>query len=215
MSIPSAVASFAVVAGLLTIIPGLDTALVLRSAATRGRKHAFATAFGILTGALAWGAAAACGATALLTVSHAAYTALRVAGAGYLLWMGIGMLRALRGEPTLAAQPKGQMAARLSGSYRRGLTTNLLNPKIGVFYTAMLPQFIPEHAPHLAMGLLLALVHDVEGLAWFALLILGAEQLGSLLRRMRLNRRIVQRTMDAVTGAVLIGFGADLALSEH
>lgn len=145
------IASFAVLAGLLTIVPGLDTALVLRSAAVRGRSHAFATAFGISTGALLWGAAAAGGATALLTVSHIAYTSLRVAGAAYLLWMGAGLLKALRREPALAVDPRPQ-AARLSGSYRRGLTTNLLNPKIGVFYTAMLPRFIPAHTPHLAVG---------------------------------------------------------------
>jgi threonine/homoserine/homoserine lactone efflux protein len=214
MTIPSAIASFAVVAGLLTIVPGLDTALVLRSAATRGRTHAFATALGISTGALAWGAAAACGATALLTVSHGAYTALRIAGAIYLLWMGVGMLRALRGEQVLAVRRDPQ-TMRLSGSYLRGLTTNLLNPKIGVFYTAMLPQFIPEGAPHLATGLLLALVHDIEGMAWFALLILGAHQIGALLRRLRLSRRAVRRSMDAVTGTVLIGFGLELALSER
>jgi threonine/homoserine/homoserine lactone efflux protein len=79
----------------------------------------------------------------------------------------------------------------------------------------MLPQFIPEHAPHLAMGLLLALVHDIEGMTWFILLILGAERMGALLRRFRLTRRAVRRLMDAVTGTVLIGFGLDLALSEH
>lgn len=214
MSVLSAIASFAVIAGLLTIIPGLDTALVLRSAATRGRKHAFATAAGILSGALCWGAAAACGATALLTVSRDAYTALRIAGACYLLWMGIGMLRALRRDGVLQA-PVKPSATRLRGSYRRGLTTNLLNPKVGVFYTAMLPQFIPAHTSHLAMGLLLAFIHDVEGMAWFALLILGAARLGALMRRLRLNRRTVQRSMDAVTGTVLIGFGVDLALSDH
>jgi threonine/homoserine/homoserine lactone efflux protein len=215
MTILSAVASFAVVAGLLTIVPGLDTSLVLRSAATHGRAHAFATALGINTGALAWGAAAACGATALLTVSQTAYTALRVAGAAYLLWMGIGMLRALRREPAVPSLRPEPQAVRLSGSYRRGLTTNLLNPKIGVFYTAVLPQFIPADTPHLVMGLLLALVHDIEGMAWFTLLILCTERLGALLRRFRLDRRAAQRSMDAVTGTVLIGFGLDLALSER
>jgi threonine/homoserine/homoserine lactone efflux protein len=215
MTILSAVASFAVVAGLLTIVPGLDTALVLRSAAARGRAHAFVTALGINTGALAWGAAASCGATALLTVSHEAYTVLRLAGAGYLIWMGIGMLRALRREPIAHGLRQEARTARLSGSYRRGLTTNLLNPKIGVFYTAMLPQFIPAHTPHLLMGLLLAVVHDIEGMAWFTLLILGTARLGALLRRFRLDRRTARRSVDAVTGTVLIGFGLDLALSQR
>ncbi|MFC0597781.1 LysE family translocator [Streptomyces palmae] len=215
MTILSAVASFAVVAGLLTIVPGLDTALVLRSAATHGRAHAFATALGIGTGALAWGAAAACGASALLTASQTAYTALRVAGAAYLLWMGIGMLRALRREPVAAGPHPEQRTVRLSGSYRRGLTTNLLNPKIGVFYMAMLPQFVPADTSHLAMGLLLALVHDIEGMLWFTLLILGTERVAALLRRLKVSRRAAQRSLDATTGTVLIGFGLNLALSEH
>ncbi|WP_030208454.1 LysE family translocator [Streptomyces sp. NRRL S-87] len=215
MTIPSAVASFAVVAGLLTLVPGLDTALVLRSAATHGRAHAFATALGINTGALLWGAAAACGATALLTASQTAYTVLRIAGAAYLLWMGVGMLRALRREAGPAELRPERPAARLSGSYRRGLTTNLLNPKIGVFYMAVLPQFVPEGTPHLAMGLVLALVHDAEGMAWFTLLILGAEGVRALLRRARVSGRAARRSLDAVTGSVLIGLGVELALSDR
>ncbi|MBF9069895.1 LysE family translocator [Streptacidiphilus fuscans] len=219
MTLPSALASFAVVAGLLTLIPGLDTALVLRSAAARGRAHGFATALGINTGALCWGAAAACGATAVLTVSQEAYLGLRIAGAAYLLWLGVGMLRAAGRPEAALGGPVGdgsaQAAAPLSHSYRRGLTTNLLNPKIGVFYTAMLPQFIPPHASHLAMGLLLALVHDVEGMAWFSLLILGTTRLRAALRHLRLRRDAVRRALDAVTGVTLIGFGVELALSER
>lgn len=215
MDILSAVASFAVVAGLLTLIPGLDTALVLRSAATQGRANAFATAVGISTGALIWGAAAAGGATALLTASETAYTALRLAGAAYLLWMGIGILRSLRRAPSALALGGSRAGAPVAVlvSYRRGLTTNLLNPKIGVFYMAMLPQFIPAGTSHLLMGVLLALVHDVEGLTWFTLLILGVEQLGAVLRRLRVKRRTAQKSLDAVTGSVLIGFGVELALS--
>jgi threonine/homoserine/homoserine lactone efflux protein len=214
----SAVASFAVVADLLTLVPGLDTALVLRSAAAHGRANAFATAVGISSGALIWGAAAAGGVTALLTASETAYTALRLAGAGYLLWMGVGMLRSLRRTPALVAVGGARSGPEVSllVSYRRGLTTNLLNPKIGVFYMAMLPQFIPAGTSHLLMGVLLALVHDVEGLAWFTLLILGVERLGALLRRLRVKRSTAQRSLDAVTGSVLIGFGVELALSaEH
>jgi threonine/homoserine/homoserine lactone efflux protein len=95
------------------------------------------------------------------------------------------------------------------------LCRKLLNPKIGIFYTAVLPQFIPVHTSHLAMGVLLALVHDIEGIAWFTALILGAERLGALLRRLRLRRRTVQRWVDAVTGSVLVAFGLTLALSER
>lgn len=214
MTVASAIASFAVVAGVLTIIPGLDTALVLRAAVTKGRRHAFATALGINTGALLWGAMAAVGATAVLTASHVAYTALRIAGALYLIWMGTSMLRHSfrRGDSAqhdlLDADPPqaGPADRTLVRSWSRGLATNLLNPKIGVFYMAMLPQFIPEHAPHLLMGLALAGVHDAEGMAWFSALILSAHLAGR-----RLRGGVAHRVLDRITGSVLIGFGIKLA----
>jgi threonine/homoserine/homoserine lactone efflux protein len=98
----------------------------------------------------------------------------------------------------------------LKRSWSRGLMTNLLNPKIGAFYVAVLPQFIPAHASHLAVGLLLALVHDVEGLVWFTAIIMGVHTVRALLERRR-----VQRGIDGVTGATLIGFGLKLGLSSR
>lgn len=205
--------SFSVVAALMTIVPGLDTALVLRSALALGRRQAFATAFGIGTGALAWGAAAATGVSVLLTASHAAYLALRVAGAVYLVWLGVSMLRgARRGDPAGAADdgtdldPTAVSRPSAARAYLRGVATNLLNPKIGAFYIAMLPQFIPAHTPHLAMGLALAGIHDVEGLLWFTVIILAAHRARGWFARAR-----VRRAMDAATGTVLIGFGVELA----
>lgn len=212
---PSAVASFALVAGLLTIIPGLDTALVLRSAITHGRKHAFVTALGINTGALVWGVAAAVGISALLTASTLAYTALRLVGAAYMIWLGARMVwtsvnrrRADREDDAVASAPTPPASAWRS--WRQGLLTNLLNPKIGAFYLAVLPQFIPENASPLAMGLLLALVHDVQGMAWFTLIILGTQGIRGWLRRPS-----VHRTVDGVTGTVLVGFGLKLGVSAR
>jgi threonine/homoserine/homoserine lactone efflux protein len=200
------------VAGVLTIIPGLDTALVLRAAVTKGRRHAFATAVGIGTGALLWGALAALGATAVLTASHVAYTALRIAGALYLTWMGASMLRQSlqrRGSLEAALPSSGAADATLARSWTRGLTTNLLNPKIGVFYMAMLPQFIPQNSPHVLMGLVLAAVHDVEGMVWFTGLIFSAHLAGRWLRD-----GAAHRVLDRVTGCVLIGFGIRLASEQ-
>jgi threonine/homoserine/homoserine lactone efflux protein len=205
--------SFSVVAALMTIVPGLDTALVLRSALSLGRRQAFATALGIGTGALAWGAAAATGVSVLLTASHAAYLALRVVGAVYLVWLGVSMLRgARRGDPAGAVDdgtdldPIAVSRHSAARAYLRGVATNLLNPKIGAFYIAMLPQFIPAHTPHLAMGLALAGIHDVEGLLWFTVIILAAHRARGWFARAR-----VRRAMDAATGTVLIGFGVELA----
>jgi threonine/homoserine/homoserine lactone efflux protein len=213
MSVLTAVLGFAVVAGLLTIIPGLDTALVLRAAITQGRRPAFATALGINTGALAWGAGAAVGVSALLTASAVAYTCVRIAGAGYMMWLGGKMLRSALRKDTKsddAVAPAEREPASAWRSWQRGLLTNLLNPKIGAFYIAVLPQFIPAHSPHLAMGLLLAAVHDIEGMVWFAALILGAQSI-----RRWLGRRPARRTIDATTGVVLVGFGVKLSLGAR
>jgi threonine/homoserine/homoserine lactone efflux protein len=224
VTITSALASFAVVAGLLTILPGLDTALVLRAALTQGRAVAFATGAGISSGSLTWGAASAIGVSALLTASQAAFTVLRIAGACYLLWLGATLLwrsrRSRRGRlgRSEAAEPSPAPAAELpaapppslAAAWWRGLATNLLNPKVGVFYVVMIPQFLPAGAPHLLMGLLLAGVHAVEGMTWFAGLIVVA----TVARRRFVGSATagrVTRVVDRVTGVVLIGFGLRLA----
>jgi threonine/homoserine/homoserine lactone efflux protein len=213
-AISHALLSFAAVAALITVIPGLDTAIVLRNALTLGRASAFATAAGIATGALVWGAAAATGVSVLLTASHAAYLALRVVGACYLVWMGVGMIRSARKPGAgLAGADGGDGAALLRAAahpnataYLRGLGTNILNPKVGAFYVAMLPQFIPAHTSHLAMGLALAGIHDVEGMVWFAVIILAAHK-----ARVWFAKDRVRRGLDAVTGTVLVAFGSELA----
>ena len=225
MSVSSAVVGVALVAGLVTVVPGLDTALVLRAAILTGPRSAFATALGIGTGALAWGAAAAVGVSALLLTSTVAYTGLRIAGAGYMLWLGAGLIRSAvrrgsfgtalsseldpgdRPEPGHQPAPGEQPAPGLWSAWRRGVLTNLLNPKIGAFYVAMLPQFIPQGTSPLLMGILLALVHDLEGMLWFTVIILGAGRMAATLRR-----RAAQRAVDGATGSVLIGFGLKLGL---
>lgn len=214
MTVTSAVVSFALVAGLLTITPGLDTALVLRSAITRGTKHAFATALGVNTGALVWGVSAAIGISALLSASTLAYAVLRIIGAAYMLWLGARMIWTSLSRRQSDNDDRGASSAAPSTngwhSWCQGLLTNLLNPKIGVFYLAVLPQFIPENAAPLAMGLLLALVHDVMGMAWFAMIILGTHGIRGWLRRPS-----VHRTVDRITGTVLIGFGLKLGLATR
>lgn len=128
-----------------------------------------------------------------------------------MLWIGSRLLvHAMRGNDNAVAS-FGTAADQRSAtrSWSGGFTTNLLNPKIGAFYVAILPQFIPPHASHLAVGLLLAFVHDIEGLAWFTAIILGTHTVRGLL-----ERRGVRRGVDGVTGATLIGFGVKLGLSS-
>jgi threonine/homoserine/homoserine lactone efflux protein len=210
-------ASFALVAGLVTIIPGLDTALVVRTTVTQGRRRGFAAALGINTGVLVWGAAAAVGVSALLAASQLAYDVVRAAGAAYLVWLGSTMLwRAwtrrgtARGGAASAEPAESRPRESAVRTWLRGATANLLNPKIGAFYLAMLPQFIPAHSSHLLMGLALAGIHDAEGLIWFTALISAVH-----LARRFLDSNRVHKIMDRITGTVLIGFGIKLALSSR
>jgi threonine/homoserine/homoserine lactone efflux protein len=207
VSLGTAVLSFAVVATVLTLTPGLDTALVLRAALSQGRRAAAATAGGIVAGLFVWGAAAAVGVSALLTASQLAFDVLRYAGAAYLVWFGARLLlRAVRPRPQ-DALPEAPPARTAWRAARLGLLTNLLNPKVGVFYVALLPQFLPAGSDPLAVGLLLAGVHGALSLVWFALLIALAGALGRWLRRPRTTRAI-----DGITGLTLIGFGLKLAV---
>lgn len=208
MSLGTAVLGFAVVAGALTVTPGLDTALVVRAALTRSRGEAAATAAGIVAGLFVWGAAAAVGVSALLTASDLAYDVLRYAGAAYLLWFGSRLLvRAVRGGGA-GAEPHEPPASSGWRAARTGLATNLLNPKVGVFYVALLPQFLPAGSDPLLVGLLLAGVHGVLSVLWFTTLIALA---GALARRLR--RPSTVRVIDTVTGVTLLGFGMRLALA--
>lgn len=211
MTVLEALASFALLAAFLTILPGPDSALVLRTALTRSRAQAYATGLGICFGAFVWGAAAAVGAAALLAASELAFTILKLAGAAYLAYLGVSMIVATFRRSTDAeaadvpAPPRSLLAA-----FGRGALTNLLNPKVGVFYLAVIPQFIPDGVAPVGMGLLLALVHVVESVAWFAGLIV----LAHVARRWLTDSR-VSRWIDRVTGGVLIGFAGFLAAESR
>ncbi|MFK3731680.1 LysE family translocator [Streptomyces sp. NPDC088090] len=196
--------------GLLTLTPGLDTALVLRTAALGRRTRARGVVLGIQTGTLVWGALTSLGVTALLTASHLAYEILRRAGAAYLLWMAGRMIaETFRRGGADAAEVEVGGADTLCGGWRQGALTNLLNPKVGVFYVAVLPQFIPAEAPHFAMGLALTSVHVVLGTLWSAVLIASATALGTRLRGAR-----ARRVLDRVTGTVIGAFAVRLAVGD-
>ncbi|MEU3606778.1 LysE family translocator [Streptomyces sp. NPDC035033] len=211
MASSTALWSFALVVGLLTLTPGLDTALVLRTAALGHRTRAWGVVLGIQTGTLIWGALTSLGVTALLTASHLAYEVLRWAGAAYLLWMAVRMIAGTfrRDGTGPDAEVEVDGVDTLSGGWRQGALTNLLNPKVGVFYVAVLPQFIPAEAPHFATGLALTSVHVVLGLIWSTVLIASATALGAWLRGPR-----ARRALDRVTGTVIGAFAVRLAVSD-
>ena len=197
--------AFAFAAGILTITPGLDTALVLRTAAASGPRAAAKTAAGILLGLFVWGVVTAVGIGALLRASTLAYRVLQVAGSLYLLWLGLNLLFKA-GAPHAPSMVAPAGGGRL---FARGLLTNLLNPKVGVFYATFLPQFIPAGANVTGTSIAYAGIHAMEGVLWFAALILATRPLASWLRRER-----VQRNLDRATGAVFLAAGARLALDR-
>lgn len=205
--------SFALVAGLLTLVPGLDTALVLRSSISKSRSFAFATALGISTGAMIWGVAAAVGVSALLAASDLAYRVLTLAGAAYMVWLGATFLWKSMRKDKIPARPAGEAVGVTSErndlfkGWLIGTGTNLLNPKVGVFYIATIPQFIPAGTSPLLVGVLLAGVHCLLSMAWFTLLIFGSGYAARWLQGVRSIRII-----DSITGSVLVGFGVKLAL---
>ena len=197
--------AFVIAATLLTITPGLDTALVLRTAGVEGPRKAALAGIGIGIGCLAWGVVVALGLGVLLQASELAYTALRWAGAAYLVWLGIKLIRSPReGLGEVATEAIGASGAAW---LRRGLLTNLLNPKIGIFYVSFLPQFIPAGADVPGTTILLAAIHAALGLVWFGALILATRPIATALRR-----PTTVRLLDRLTGGLFLLFGARLAL---
>jgi threonine/homoserine/homoserine lactone efflux protein len=208
-SIWTALMAFTLAAGLLTIVPGLDTLLVLRTATVEGPRRAMFAGLGVCTGCLTWGILASAGLGAVFAVSNLAYQIVRILGGIYLLYLGIRLL--IQREKPLVPDSADQPSAR--GGWRwfvRGLLTNLLNPKVGVFYVTFLPQFIPGHVNVIGFSILLALIHDIEGIVWFAALVLLTQPLGRWLRHPR-TRTVLNR----ITGGVFIFFGARLALERR
>jgi threonine/homoserine/homoserine lactone efflux protein len=207
MTITQALFAFIAAATVLTITPGLDTAMVLRSAAAGGRRPAVFAAAGICLGCLLWGAAASVGLGALLAASELAYTALKWAGAAYLCYLGLGLV--LRPRERFDAIDAAATKLDARSSLRQGFLTNVLNPKVGVFYITFLPQFIPRGVDVIPFSMLLAAIHVALSLVWFAALIAVTAPLGRLLRRPR-----AVRALDRLTGGVFLAFGVRLALSK-
>lgn len=208
MTVVQALIAFSAAAALLTVTPGLDTAMVLRTAAVEGPKRAGLAALGIMLGCLAWGGGVALGLGALLTASELAFTVLKWAGAAYLVWLGLNLI--LKPRERFELSTAGPAAEGDFAWMRRGLVTNLLNPKIGVFYVSFLPQFLPGGVPPAPFIFLLAVIHVLMSVAWFGVLIGATRPLARALQK-----GPVVRWLDRLTGGVFLGFGVRLALSPR
>jgi threonine/homoserine/homoserine lactone efflux protein len=202
MSVYASLAAYLAAASLLTIAPGLDTALVLRTAATEGSRRAVQAGLGVAVGCFFWATLVALGLGALLAVSATAYTTLRWVGAAYLVYVGFKMLRNPRRDFTLTARKPG-------AAFAMGLLTNLLNPKVGVFYVSFLPQFVPQNVAVAPYILLLGAIHAVLGLIWFMGLILATRPVARFLQKPH-----VVQACDRLTGGMFVAFGIGLALQS-
>lgn len=208
MTVVQALLAFSAAAALLTVTPGLDTALVLRTAAVEGPRRAALAGFGIIAGCLVWGAAVALGLAALLDASRLAFTVLKWAGAAYLVWLGLNLILKPRDRFDVDGSPAS--AGGGLAWMRRGFLTNLLNPKVGVFYISFLPQFLPQGVPAAPFIFLLAALHGVMTVFWFGALIAATQPIAGALRR-----PAIVRWLDRLTGGVFLAFGLRLALERR
>lgn len=199
---------FLATATVLTVTPGLDTAMVIQSAATQGVKQGQYTSLGIALGCLCWGSAAAIGLGSLMKGVPLAFDLLRAAGAIYLAWLGVRLL--VRPRRLFVESRSGTFAADgISNAVRTGFLTNILNPKVGIFYLTLLPQFVPRgdagwHA------FALASTHVAMALAWFVFLSALTGEIAPWLRRPR-----VIETLDRLTGSILIALALQLSLMAN
>jgi len=202
--------AFLALSALLAVIPGPDTAVTVRNALVGGRRAGLATILGVASGLAVWTLATAAGVAALLRASEPAFVALRLAGACYLVLLGLqAALAALRGRGGRGRVPLARRPLRPRVAYRQGALTNLGNPKIAVFFTSFLPQFTPAHAATFAALCLLGLIFCAIGLTWLTTYVLALTRVGDVLRGPR-----PQRAIEAVTGLAFVGFGVRLA-TEH
>ncbi|MET3711900.1 threonine/homoserine/homoserine lactone efflux protein [Sphingomonas trueperi] len=194
--------TYLITAALLTMAPGLDTATVLRSAMVEGATHGAATTAGVAVGCFCWGSAAAFGLAQLFRDAPVAGACLRVAGALYLGYAGIALL--LRRRSGMIVDGSDGPAPRLRTSMLRGFTTNILNPKVGIFYLTLLPQFAPQDGD-VEIAWLLALVHVAIATVWF----LGLSAFAGGIRPLLSNPRATL-AIDRVTGGIFVLLGLGL-----
>jgi threonine/homoserine/homoserine lactone efflux protein len=201
-------AAFLGIAVLVIVMPGQDTALTVRNTLAGGRSTGLATAAGVTAGQAVWTVASAAGVAALLAASEPVFTAVRLAGAAYLVLIGLQALRAafarLPAGRAAAAAPRQRLAPR--AGVRQGVLSNLGNPKMAVFFTSLLPQFAGDGGASFAGLLALGLLFNVLTLVWLAGYAVAIARADAALQR-----PAIRRAIDAMTGAVLVAFGVRLA----
>ena len=193
-------AAFLGVSAIVIVTPGQDTALTIRNTLLAGRSGGIATAAGVVSGQLVWALAASAGLSAVLLASAPLFMAIRIAGAAYLVLLGVqALVAAIRGAHRVDADAAPR---RRRAPYRQGVLSNLGNPKMAVFFTSLLPQFGSSFAAMLALGLVFATLT----LVWLSAYAVAVAKATSFLQR-----SWVRRALDAVTGLVLVALGLRVA----
>lgn len=207
-------AAFAVAATLIVLLPGPDTLVTIRGL-LRSRRQGALTAVGVNCGLAVWVCAAALGLSALLQASEVGYDGLKIAGALYLVYLGVQSWRTVlqhrrnTSNPAQAQLPVPERSGLLGSGFFAGLLTDLLNPKVGVFMVSFLPGFIPHGYSVGWTTLLLGVVFVCINVIYFTVMVVLA---GRITRWIEIPR--IRRRMDAITGSVLVGFGIRLALES-
>ncbi|WP_336937374.1 LysE family translocator [Acinetobacter modestus] len=191
---------------ILTITPGMDTTLIIRTATLEGKTKAFQAALGINLGCIVWGVIVACGLGALLMTSDLAFNALKWIGAIYLTWLGLNLLL----KPRSQLANLNNSAVTTQNWFMKGFWGNLLNPKVGIFYISFLPQFIPQSSSPVIWTMSLVMIHVVIGLIWSIFLIAAMQSISAYLKQPKFIRY-----MDRITGSIFILFALKLALSKR
>ena len=206
-------AAFLAISAVVIVTPGQDTALTIRNTLLGGRAAGIGTAFGVGSGQAAWTLAASLGLTALLVSSEPAFVAVRIAGAIYLVYLGAHSLwLAFRPGPNVDDRPASPRERRLPAmtALRQGALSNLGNPKMAIFFSSLLPQFV-RTGPNAAWSMVgLGFVFVTMTLAWLSMYATVVARAGDVLRRAR-----VRRAIDATMGAILIAFGGRLAVERR
>lgn len=194
---------------ILIMIPGPDQALITRNALAGGRTGGLLTMAGGALGLGVHGSFAALGISALLAASATAFTVLKIAGAAYLIWLGIATLRSASRTIRTETEPRVPAPVSRLKWLRQGFASNALNPKIALFFVTFFPQFLPGHHASVGQAFLLCSVFALLYLAWFSLYVLLIDRIGTALRRPRVRARI-----ERVTALLLIGFAVRLAVQQ-
>lgn len=207
--------SFIPVAAILTVTPGPDTMLIVNNTMTRSTQDGLATVAGINSGLLVHALASALGLSLILLKSATAFELVKIIGALYIVWLGIQSLRkGLKLDKTAAEDADKIACLNDSGlkkisSFKEGFLTNVLNPKVAVFYLALLPQFISPDENIFKKSLLLMLIHFSLGIIWFSSVVFTLGKMRPLISGEKFKKRL-----HKISGIIFIFLGLKMAADQ-